>query len=76
MVRTIFTFRTTLTAFAKLSYGKRDFAKAEGRKTENGEGDTRRRRGSGRVKKYNPTKNGVITRQKILKSQDRVNSVT
>ena len=50
-----------ITAFGKLSYGKRDFAKAEGRKTENGEGDTRRRRGGGRVKKYNPTKNGVIT---------------
>ena len=27
-----------LTAFAKLSYGKRDFAKAASRKTENGEG--------------------------------------
>ena len=50
-----------ITAFGKLSHGKRDFAKAEGRKTENGEGDTRRRRGGGRVKKYNPTKNGVIT---------------
>ena len=30
-----------LTAFAKLSYGKRDFAKAAGRKTENGEGKVR-----------------------------------
>ena len=60
-----------ITAFGKLSYGKRDFAKAEGRKTENGEGDTRRRRGGGRVKKYNPTKKGVISWQKILKSRDR-----
>ena len=31
-----------LTAIAKKSYGKRDFAKAEGRKTKNGDGDTRR----------------------------------
>ena len=48
-----------LTAFVKLSYGKGDFAKAEGRKTENGEGGTRRRRGGGRVENYNPAKNGV-----------------
>ena len=48
-----------LTAFVKLSYGKRDFAKAEGRKTENGERDTRRRRGGGRVDNYNPAKSGV-----------------
>ena len=46
-----------LTAFAKLSlYWKRDFAKAEGRKTLNGEGDKRRRRGDGRVKNYTPAK--------------------
>ena len=38
-----------LTAIAKQSYGKRDFAKAEGRKTEKGEGDTRRRTRGGRV---------------------------
>ena len=38
-----------LTAIAKKSYGKRDFAKAEGRKTGNGEGDTRRPTGGGRV---------------------------
>ena len=30
------------TAFAKLGYEKRDFTKAEGRKTKNGERDTRR----------------------------------
>lgn len=36
-----------LTAIAKKSYGKRDFAKAEGRKTENGESDTCRRTGGG-----------------------------
>ena len=41
-----------LTAFAMLSsYGKRDFAEAEGRKTEIGERYTRLR-GSGRVKKF------------------------
>ena len=38
-----------LTATAKQSYGKRDFAQAEGRKTENGEGDTRHWTGGGRV---------------------------
>ena len=38
-----------LTAITKKSYGKRDFAKAEGRKTENGQGDTRRRTGDRRV---------------------------
>ena len=38
-----------LIAIAKNSYGKRDFAKAERRKTENGEGDMRRRTGGGRV---------------------------
>ena len=48
-----------LNAFVKLSYGKRDFAKAAGRKTENGEGDTRRQRASGRVENDNPAKNGV-----------------
>ena len=48
-----------LNAFVKLSYGKRDFAKAAGRKTENGEGDTRRQRASGRVENYNPAKTGV-----------------
>ena len=40
-----------LTAFAILSYGKRDFAEAEGRKTEIGERCTRRRRGGGWGKK-------------------------
>ena len=40
-----------LTAFAILSYGKRDFAEAEGRKTEIGERCTPRRRGGGRGKK-------------------------
>ena len=43
----------------KLSYGKPDFVKAGGRKTDNGEGDTRRRRGGGRVENYNPAKSGV-----------------
>ena len=39
-----------LTAVAKKSYGKRDFAKAEeGRKTGNGEEDTLRPTGAGRV---------------------------
>ena len=41
-----------LTAFAILSYGKRDFAKAEGRKTEIRERCKRRRRGGGRGKKF------------------------
>ena len=41
------------TAFAKLSYGKRDFAEAEGRKTEIEERCMRRRRGGGRGKKFN-----------------------
>ena len=36
-----------LTAFAILSYGKRDFAEAEGRKTEIEERCMRRRRGGG-----------------------------
>ena len=40
------------TAFAILSYGKRNFAEAEGRKTEIGERCTRRRRGGGRGKKF------------------------
>ena len=39
-----------LTAFTKLSYGKQDFAKAEGHKTENGEGDMHPQGGGGRVK--------------------------
>ena len=39
-----------LTSFAILSYGKRDFAEAEGRKTEMGERCTRRRRRGGRGK--------------------------
>ena len=39
-----------LTAFTKLSYGKQDFAKAEGHKTKNGEGDTHPQKGGGRVK--------------------------
>ena len=38
-----------LTATAKKSYGKLYFAKVEGRKTENGEGDTCRPTGGGRV---------------------------
>ena len=42
-----------LTAFAKLSYGKRDFAEVEGRKTEIEERCMRRRRGGGRGKKFN-----------------------
>ena len=42
-----------LTAFVKLS-GKRDFANAEGCKTDKGEGDTLRRRGGGRVENNNP----------------------
>ena len=41
-----------LTVFAILSYGKRDFAEAEGRKTEIEERCTRRRRGGGRGKKF------------------------
>ena len=40
-----------MTAFAILSYGKRDFAEAEGRETAIGERCTRRRRGGGRGKK-------------------------
>ena len=36
-----------LTTIAKNSYGKRDFAKAEGGKTGNGEGDTLRPTGGG-----------------------------
>ena len=40
-----------LTAFTKLSYGKRDFAEAEGRKTEKEERCMRRQRGGGRGKK-------------------------
>ena len=39
-----------LTAFTKLSYGKQDFAKAEGHKTKNGEEDTHPQKGGGRVK--------------------------
>ena len=42
-----------LTAFAILSYGKRDFAEAEGRKTEIEKRCMRRRRGGGRGKKLN-----------------------
>ena len=42
-----------LTAFAILSYGKRDFAEAEGRKTQIEERCMRRRRGGGRGKKFN-----------------------
>ena len=42
-----------LTAFAKLSYRKRDFAEAEGRKTEIEERCVRRRRGGGRGQKFN-----------------------
>ena len=48
----------TLIAFAKLSYGKLDFAKAEGCTTENGEGDTRHWRGGGRVKNCTLAKKG------------------
>ena len=43
--------RQPLTALAILSYEKRDFAEAEGRKTAIGERSTRRRRGGGRGKK-------------------------
>ena len=43
-----------LTALTKkLGYGKRDFAEAEGRKTEIEERCMRRRRGGGRGKKFN-----------------------
>ena len=42
-----------LTAVAILNYGKRDFAEAEGRKTEIEERCMRRRRGGGRNKKFN-----------------------
>ena len=42
-----------LTAFSILSYGKRDFAEAEGRKTEIEERCMRRRRVGGRGKKFN-----------------------
>ena len=49
-----------LTAFAELSYGRRDFAKTEGRKTEKGEvSRTRRRRGGGWVKNILKSQNGV-----------------
>ena len=41
-----------LTAFAILSYGKRGFAEAEGRKKEIGERCTHRQRGGGRSKKF------------------------
>ena len=47
-----------LAAFAKLSYGKRDFAEAEGRKTEIEERCMRRRRGGGRRKKFNARPEG------------------
>ena len=47
-----------LTAFAILSYGKRDFAEAEGRKTEIEERCMRRRRGGGRGKKFNAGSEG------------------
>lgn len=40
-----------LTALAQRSYGERDFAKAEVRKTEKRKGGERRRREGGRVKK-------------------------
>ena len=45
----------------------KDFAKAEGRKRENGQAETRRLRGGGRFKKA--TKG--VTWQKRLKSRDR-----
>ena len=48
----------------KLSYGKPDFVKAGGRKTDNGEGDTRRRTGGERVENYNPAKSGVTWQKK------------
>ena len=44
--------RQPLTALTILSYEKRDFAEAEGRKTEIGERCARRRRGGGRGKKF------------------------
>ena len=53
-----------LTAFVKLSYGKRDFAKAEGRKRDKEERDTRCRRGGGRFENYNPAKNGVTWKKR------------
>ena len=53
-----------LTAFAILSYGKRDFAEAEGRKTEIGERYTRRRRGGGRGKNCTLDQNGVTWRRR------------
>ena len=58
-----------LTAFVKLGYGKRDFVKAEDRKTENRE---ERQRGGGRVENYNPAKNGV-TWQETEKKETRDN---
>ena len=47
-----------LTAFMKLSYGRQDFAKAEGHKTENREGDTHPQRGGRRVKNCTLAKKG------------------
>lgn len=47
-----------LTAFMKQSYGRQDFAKAEGHKTENREGDTHPQRGGGRVKNCTLAKKG------------------
>ena len=53
-----------LTAFAILRYGKRDFAEAEGRKTEIGERYTRRRRGGGRGKNCTLDQNDVTWRRR------------
>ena len=48
----------SLTAIAKKSYRKRYFAKAEGHKTENREGDTHPQRGGRRVKNCTLAKKG------------------
>ena len=55
--------RQPLTALAILSYEKRDFAEAEGRKTEIGERCARRRRGGGRGKNFTLDQNGVTGRK-------------
>ena len=53
-----------LTAFAILSYGKRDFAEAEGRKTEIEERCMRRRREGGRGKNLTLDQKGVTWRKR------------
>ena len=57
-----------LTAFAKLSYGRRDFTEAEGLQTEIGERCRRRRRGGGRGKKFHTGPEG----RNLAKDQDKV----